>query len=911
MDEINYIPTDTYYGNSINENVTITNNELVINSERSLSNNQSECEVDIKSLLISKYEKKNENLKQKPKLDINTMESIRISHSLEKSKNSQSLTQIINQPFILIQKNSKDENCSNQTYKFKNNNSAIKKEGSSFESRCFYYNDNNEEKNSLISIKDNKNIGLNEHIISELNQDFFNDKKRYKNINDKDNINDFNNNCLKKCKIGNIFKEIFEEKIKSNKLSENESFKKNDSVKNKNEIKEKLLGYKNKESFYLSLFDSDKYSCSNTKKSSSNQVKEKELTIEINNNNKEKCAKDTSIDLNNKEKKILIISNIDNITEYSIENQDEEKIDNFKNKNINIKKENKNHIILNAFENENENEDDYDKNVMISELDIKISKSLSEEENKTKNSPNKNKELSTNINKSNYNESEKEKYDVINTKNLNTEVRKSKRKRNNIIKYIYKKTFKYGGIPGKKICSFKSTKNTKNIKSVKNIKGKKAFNFEYDILKKYKSNSPFSNNDTKTTIKKHNILINSRSNCSFFTLNSSILNRINMNNKTLNIESIRKSYSRYLNTSSSLPKNKKIKVHYIKYLTKKINILPKNTHVNRNKYFQNKGNENNNNQNNDTKEKTFTNTIENKNKRKIIDYNKLSKINTSFFTKMNRVKDFTIFAKNNKSHFTRIMNNSHKRNSCKNEKNSSKKEFHLFNINKDMMLFKRIINRTKKTDLYSFNTKLLKKNNLNNFKLKEKIYRNQNEKNIQSEPFLFKNDNKIKNTNNSFNKRINSYNCKKSINNTNKNCSNSLLLTNINSNKNLMNQNRNTKSKENIIASFKPINKYNTYIINHFINFKESKNKTNKKNKIINDNKFTCKTNITYIKNGLKKNKLLNIKTLKKNSSELKYKINNILITINNNTYNNILQKNKSPFSCRNKAKKNLNFKFE
>ena len=220
MDEINYIPTDTYYGNSINENVTITNNELVINSERSLSNNQSECEVDIKSLLISKYEKKNENLKQKPKLDINTMESIRISHSLEKSKNSQSLTQIINQPFILIQKNSKDENCSNQTYKFKNNNSAIKKEGSSFESRCFYYNDNNEEKNSLISIKDNKNIGLNEHIISELNQDFFNDKKRYKNINDKDNINDFNNNCLKKCKIGNIFKEIFEEKIKSNKLSE-------------------------------------------------------------------------------------------------------------------------------------------------------------------------------------------------------------------------------------------------------------------------------------------------------------------------------------------------------------------------------------------------------------------------------------------------------------------------------------------------------------------------------------------------------------------------------------------------------------------------------------------------------------------------------------------------------------------
>ena len=46
-----------------------------------------------------------------------------------------------------------------------------------------------------------------------------------------------------------------------------------------------------------------------------------------------------------------------------------------------------------------------------------------------------------------------------------------------------------------------------------------------------------------------------------------------------------------------------------------------------------------------------------------------------------------------------------------------------------------------------------------------------------------------------------------------------------------------------------------------------------------------------------------------KNPSELKFKLNN-LITTNNNSHNNILQKNKTPFSCRNKDKK-INYKFE
>lgn len=75
----------------------------------------------------------------------------------------------------------------------------------------------------------------------------------------------------------------------------------------------------------------------------------------------------------------------------------------------------------------------------------------------------------------------------------------------------------------------------------------------------------------------------------------------------------------------------------------------------------------------------------------------MSKVNTSFYNKMNRSKDFTIFTKINNSHFNKIINNSHKKNSCKNDKNNNKKkENYLCNINKYIMLFKREKNRIKK-----------------------------------------------------------------------------------------------------------------------------------------------------------------------------------------------------------------------
>ena len=889
MEELNYSPTESYFGNSNKGKVIKTNNELMRCLEGDFSNSQNEYEVDIKNLFIKKYEKRNEILNQKPMLDINTIESIRISHSLVRSENSQSLTDIINNPFIIGQRNSRDENFMNQTLKFKNSNTITENQSSLSPNKSFDYNHykgNIEEQNYLVSIKDNKNSDINRKYISEINESYFNDNKKIQSINDKDENNDINNKCIKKNNIGNIFNKAFEEKIKlTNKeiSSAKEYLKEYDWLKNK----QKMLEYENNV-IYLNQIDSNKYSINN---------KEKELAIGINYNNKEREEKCNSINYRNKKNKKMIISSISVTNEYNEENmkkvnENEEKKDN---KN-NINKEKNNHLILDIVENEKEKENDSSKNVLISELDIKISNLTSKEENYVKNSPKEKTEINKNINSTNDDECIKKKQVFLKIKNLNTDLNKNKRKPNNIINYIYKKAFKFNKnldkIIEKKICSYK------NIRSFKSNKGKKNFNCENDISKKHKNNSPFPICEAKTIIKKKNILNNSRSNFSFLELNNSILNRKNINNRTLNTERNNKNYSRILNTSISLPKNRKINKNYLNDLfKKKLYTISKKTHAIKNIFKID--NENKINQNNETKEqlssskRVYTHSID---KRKIY-YTKMSKINTVLFSKMNRTKDLNISSKFNYSHFNTIKNISHRKNLYnigKHYISNKKKDFSFYNINKDKILFKGKIKRIKKTDLYLNNTKILKRKNLNNFFKMKNLYRKLNKKKSQNSSVLLKNDIKIKNIiNNSFTQNINLYNYKKPINKTN-NLSNSIILTNINNNKNLINQYKNIRSSEKIITEYKPINKYNTYIINHFINFKEPKINKSKKRKIIN-NKLTNKINITFIKNITEKNNLVNYKTINKNASELKYKINNILITINN-SHKNILPKNKSPY---------------
>lgn len=882
-----YTPNDSDFYNLIEKNVTKANNKLMRNFIINISNSQREQEVDINNLLIKKYEKENETFNQNPKLDINTLESIRISHSFEKSKISQSLTDIINDPYIKAQRNLRDENCINQTIQFINSN-CNENESNYNSNKFFEYNYNNDnivDLNNLISNKGNKNNDLNRKNISAMNENFYYDNTKIQNIIEQDDNNDINNN------IESIYNKIFDDKIKlinEDNMSTKKYLKEYDYLNNKNKINHDLIENKNKVN-YLSLINSKNYSTNN---------KDKELDIEIYYNNKEREIPDNSIYLNNRENKALNTQNIDSIIEINVENmkkENEEKKNNriSKNRKMQINKEKKNHSILYVFENENEN--DSSKNVLISELDIKIPRSNSKKESDVKNSPKEKTEKEKNINNTNGNECIKEKKFYLNRKNLNTDRNTKKGKQNNIINYFYKKTFKYNKNLDKKL--------EKKIYSYKNIKGKTYFNCENAISKIYNNNNPFPNLETKAITQMKNIINSSRTNCSFLELNNSITNRKNINNKTHNSERNNKNYSRILNTSRSLPKNKKIEKNYLNSLfKKKLYTILKNAHVNKNIFKKFK--ENNVKQNNEIKEQlssnkiTYTHSIESKRK---INHKKLSKINTSlYYNKMNRTKDLSILSKFHQYHFNTIRNNSHKKNLhniSKNNKSNRKKDFSLYslyNINKDKILFKNKIKKLEQKDLYLHKKKLLNRKNLNNFFKKENLYRKKIEKNNHNTSVLLKNDIKIKSIiNNSFTQKIYFYNYKKANNkNKNNNLSNSVILTNINNRKNAIKQYKSIKPNEKIITDFKPINKYNTYIINHFINFKMPKINTNKKRKIIN-NKFTNKTNITNMKNLNEKNNLLNFKIIKKNASELNYKINNILITINNNSNKNKLTNNK------------------
>ena len=843
MEEINNITTESYFGNSNEDKVIKTKNDIMRYLEENLSNSLSEFEVDLKNLCINKYKKRNKILNQKPILDINTMESIRISHSLVKSENSQSLSDIINNPLGKEQTKLRNENFLNQTIKFRNSNTIMENESSLSSNTFFDYNhykDNIVEQNSLVYIKSYKKNDLYRKNILELNENFFNDNTKIQNINNKDDSNDINNKYIKKNKIVNIFNKVPEEKIKLiNKdfISAKEILRECDCLKNKNKIKKKWLEYKNS-MIYLNQIDSDTYSKNN---------EEKKLDIGINYYNKEREERDNSNNFISRQNKEFIISNF---YEYNAENR--EKINKKK-----INKEKKNHLILDLFENENDNKDDSGKNILISDLDIKISNLTSKEENYDKNSPKEKTEVNKNIINTNDGECIKEKNTFLNRNNLVTDFNKNRRKPNNLINYIYKKAFKTNKnldkILEKKICSYK------NIKILKSNKGKKFFKLENGMSKNYKNNSLFPIYGTRNIIKKKNILNNSKSNFSFFELNNSILFRKNINNRTLNTERNNKNYSKILNTSSSLSKNIIIKKNYLKDLfKKKLNTIPKNVLLIKNIFK--KVNENSINQNNETKEQLSSNkrlynhSIENKRK---INYTKLPKINTVLFSKINRTKNYSKSSKFNHYNFNTIKSISHRKNLCniiKNYKSNKEKVFSLHNINKDKILSKGKIKRIKKADLFLKNIKILKRKNLNKFFRRENIYRKLNEKNNQNSSVLLKNDIKIKNIiNNSFTQKINLYNYKKPTNIKNNNFSNFIILTNINNSKNLSNQNKSNKSNEKIITEFKPINKYNTYIINHFINFKEPKININKKRRIIN-NKFTNKTNITYIKNFTEKN---------------------------------------------------------
>ena len=115
--ENNYQPRETYLG--ISPENSMENNYVASNSEENITYSQSDEELKINYLNKNDQKSSNENnlFDEKYNFNIDTLKSLRISHSLDKSSNSQSLIDIINKGNYNFEGNENDMNLIN-----KNNN---------------------------------------------------------------------------------------------------------------------------------------------------------------------------------------------------------------------------------------------------------------------------------------------------------------------------------------------------------------------------------------------------------------------------------------------------------------------------------------------------------------------------------------------------------------------------------------------------------------------------------------------------------------------------------------------------------------------------------------------------------------------------------------------------------------------
>lgn len=692
MEESKYQPMETYLGNSIDEFSENNNNILGTNSEENITYSQSDHELNINTLFKRKTEKRDDSdlLQEKLMQNINTLQSIRISHSLEKSQNSQSLIDIINgvkYDFEDKENNlSNNENDMNVSNKVKNES---KKEEESFRTnKCV--NDSNsycKNKNSLLSINEsnllnkNKTSAMTKYSLNNCN----NKNNKLSNNNNHNSFNvksknntDNNSNSSNKFKIEEIFKEQFEERIKpkSNKSIQDsetsiKSLRKNNKQNNELIEKPKTLEYHNKIKKILSLFSSE----NNSNNFSKNEInkdlklngKDSSDKIVIGKKN-EKSEKGDIINLNDIElisplkSKELIFSNIDNLNEFSMDLND---VDEKSESSINYKSNKKKGLIIDAFGSEDDSDENQDKNVMISELDIELSNSFKIDKAKGI----KNKKLSNdviqkknmklekaielNIKKGQFlNNNYKKVNDTMDKNNEHKKIcnnnKQNKNNDKNIIKKspIFNKSVKKKIYPKKRISSYKNSKNTKDEKSNNHLK-------QTNLLKKYK-NSSFIKPRIKRNINhiKQNIL-DSGSNCSLLALNTSGNQKNNSISKknTFSTERNKRNQSSYSYTSYSHSKKKKIKNFYMNRPSKiSNNCISKYININRNKNnFLKSSKATSFYSNNDTQRESFLlnipniSTIDNKNRN---NNNKECKAN-SINNEIKLYKNNTIYNDNN------------------------------------------------------------------------------------------------------------------------------------------------------------------------------------------------------------------------------------------------------------------------
>jgi hypothetical protein len=691
MEESKYQPMETYLGGSIDEFSENNNNILVSNSEENITYSQSEHELNINSLFKRKNDKTDESdlLQEKLMPNINTLQSIRISHSLEKSQNSQSLIDIINGvkfDFDDKEKNifPNNENDINVSNKIK---SGSKKEEESFRTnKCVNdSNSNIKNKNSLLSINEsillnkNKTSAMTKYSSNNCNKknNILSNNNYYNSFNNKSNNNtDNNSNLSNKFKIEEIFKEQFEERIKpkSNKLIQNcetsiKSLRKNNKQNNEFIEKPKTLEYQNKIKKILSLFSSE-----NNSNNLSKKIINKDIEKNVNDNSdkiikSKKKEKDDLVYLNDSDlisplkSKELIFSNIDDLNELSLDhNDDDEK------SSIIFKSNKKKGLIIDAFCSEDDSDENQDKNVMISELDIELSNSFKINKNKAfkskklsneviqKNNMKLEKAIELNIKKGQFLNNNYKKVNNINDKNneykktIKNNNKQNKNSDNNIIKKSpnFNKSVKKKIYPKKRINSYRNSNNTKEEKS-NNTHLK-----ETNLLKKYKNNSSFVKPKITKKINhiKQNILVNSGSNCSLLALNTSGNQKNNSISKknTFSTERNKRNQSYYSYTSYSHSKKKKIKDFYMNRPYKKSNnCLSNYVNINKNKNNYLKSSKATSfYSNNDTNRESFLlnipniSTIGNKNRHN----NKANKAN-SINNDINLYKNNTIYNDNN------------------------------------------------------------------------------------------------------------------------------------------------------------------------------------------------------------------------------------------------------------------------
>ena len=946
---------ETYLSNSLDSSL-INNRDLNSNPEENITYSKSDNEFNINSLY--KEESKEEDLyNDNPIFNIDTLQSLRISYSLEKSKNSQSLIDIINGG--KYNSNEKENNKNDYNINIpnkKNTNNIYEKERNKFNINKMSYNNNSKKKNSNISNNKNKNNSfknINNNKTSAMTKNSVINKKNISlNNNNKCNafsLNNTNNNTGNssyKIKIEEIFKERFEEKIKpkTNKLNKKKE-ELNGSDKNN---EDETLEHKN-----------ICYTIKHCPKNTNNQ-----LINDKNPNKNEKKKNDISNRNSPQKRKEFIFAYADEIQDYSIENVDDsdEKVKAKNNNNNKLKNEKKNELIIGMFGGHmDSSEDEENKNIMISELDIEISDST-EKKNKTKELSNKKiklnnmileKAIETSLKKgifNSYNNS-KQSHSVKNKKNIinngkNLYFNYCNNKPKKINGNISKKSTKFKKIIKRAIYPLKKISSCYNIKKSDTTKNREEFHYNFEnFLKMYKNSSSsikFSNNYIcKNITDLKNLSNNSGSNASsILALNTSTNNKNNkyIIKKIIKTDEINKRIqSPYY--SKSNPNERKTKKYYKNNHSKKINnSLSKdlnNIALNRNtnKFL-----------------KSISTTWYNSNN---ISYKEPLSMNIPKIISINsNNKNYTL--KNNTHYKSTYFNNNSKINNCysvrtssfnnhinnknslnKNENNyikiKKKNDIPICNINKNKIPFKKKL--MKNSELYTNNIKLKNiLNSDNSITNRANSHQNQNRKNILNNPnynFKFenaisilsknnKNKNSLKSIYNSYANNINSKINKSNISHINKNInyknghylnSSSLLINNKRNNDiNIVNKFKkldNNKFKENFqllteVNSIKKKYPYITKLIKNIINNK-CKNDKIKKNLVY--DKIISKN---YLKNASKKNKITNLYSFKTNYfNEQKYKNNNILSIIHNKKYINN-NNNKASLSYRIRIKNNI-----